>query len=484
MPSQSSPLPSLKRFKQRVKTLKKELDISHSKALDQLSQEFGFANWEECNKHYADEEVRQLELPLPSLRFVADEDVSMSQEDYQVYDSERTEAFSLDCKQMIQQNKKELAKLGVEYSVFEPTATGLKKSIIDATHPVRLHFEQENYHVYREQQQEPGHKVMTDAFLVTPSKVISSTARLYRPNTKKGDPRMWFSKLKEIAEPNELVAIIIDNNTPYLLNISRLDLALLIGKGDNEVAAFFQRYTSVRGEVSTELLEKLKILAQKPMKALRTGDTALGYTLEFHLGISANSSKKPDYKGIEIKTGRGKKTRTTIFAQVADWSISPCKRSVDILNRYGYERGEDFRLYCTVSTLKQNSQGLNFKYNQEQDYLEEWYKDEELAAVWPGELLRTRLREKHAETFWVQANSEFVDGVEYFDLLSVTHTKSPISSQFLPLIESGVITMDHLIKRDGSNNKVTEKGPLFKIDKKNLDLLFPTPVLYSLKEAT
>ncbi len=112
--------------------------------------------------------------------------------------------------------------------------------------------------------------------------------------------------------------------------------------------------------------------------------------------------------------------------------------------------------------------------------MQEWFQKTDLVAVWPAKLLRQRLKDKHAETFWVEAKSEVIDGVEHFQLVKVTHTKSPIVSQLMPLIESGVITMDHLIKRNGKNNRVSEKGPLFKLHKNNLDLLFPEPIVYSL----
>ncbi|WP_419179400.1 MvaI/BcnI family restriction endonuclease [Providencia stuartii] len=50
----------------------------------------------------------------------------------------------------------------------------------------------------------------------------------------------------------------------------------------------------------------------------------------------------------------------------------------------------------------------------------------------------------------------------------------------MPLLESGTITMDHLIKRSAKNGRVTEKGPLFKINSRDLSLIFPEPVKYSL----
>lgn len=234
-------------------------------------------------------------------------------------------------------------------------------------------------------------------------------------------------------------------------------------------------------EIANELLEKLKELAKEAFSTERTGDTGIGYTLEKKLGIEANSSSLPDYKGIELKSGRKGKNRNTLFAQVCDWSISPCKKSSEILQKYGYNRGNDRRLYCTITTKKENTQGLSFIYNKENDQLEEWFNKKELVAVWPGKLLRKRLKEKHSETFWIEANIEIIDGIEYFKLTKVTHTKSPMLDKLIPLIEDGIITMDHLIKKNGSTGKVCEKGPLFKIKKENLNLLFPEPITYSLR---
>ncbi|EGU44864.1 MvaI/BcnI family restriction endonuclease [Vibrio splendidus] len=490
--------PSLSRFKQSAKSIKKEFGISQTEALNLVSKKYGFNNWAECNQYYIDLELAAKKIPAPTANFVEDGDIEMSEDDYDIYENERSQDLDIETKRRVEENQKQLAKLGIEYSIFEPTATGLKKSILDATHTVRLHFEQANYHYYWEQGQGPEYKVVTDAILLTSDQQIKSKVSLYRPTTKKGDPRMWFRKLSELAEAGDQVAIIINNQVPHLINLSKSNLSELTDSDINfagvkesppsyghnistPIKDFFISYVESHSAIANELLDKLKELAKKPFKAQRAGDTAIGYTLEALLGIEANSSKQPDYKGIELKAGRGQKTRTTLFAQVADWKISPCKRSVDILNRYGYEREDDFKLYCTISTQRENTQGLSFKYDKEKDELQEWYKNDELVAVWPGELLRQRLKEKHAETFWVEAKSENINGEEHFELINVTHTKSPLVNQLLPLIESGVITMDHLIKRSGKSNKVSEKGPLFKMNKRDLALLFPKPVMYKLK---
>ena len=100
-------------------------------------------------------------------------------------------------------------------------------------------------------------------------------------------------------------------------------------------------------------------------------------------------------------------------------------------------------------------------------------------VVWGLEILHKRLLEKHNETFWIAADSLTIDGKEYFQYKKVEHTKKPIVSQFDILLEQGIITLDHLIKRK-TNGSVVEKGPIFKIKPNALDLLFPPSQIYPL----
>jgi len=473
-------LPTTNRIKQRAKKLKKDKGISHSEALDVISIEYGFSNWVSFQDELKKLEQARVSISAPSNRFTEYEDVEMNDEDYDVLDQERDGELPELIKELVVLNKRQLIKIGAEYSIFEPTITGLRKSILDATQSVRTHFELENFHYFWEQGQGPEYKVIKKSYLLTDEKIIESKTSLYRPKTKKGDPRIWFGGLPHFSQAGDQIAIIIKDEIAYLINLSNTLVSNSLSLKTSYIKSFLEGYSKGENSVAEGLLKKLKVLAKAPLPALRSGDTGIGYTLETSLDIPANSSKQPDYYGIELKAGRGVRTRTTLFAQVADWSKSPCKKSAEILNKFGYERNDDFKLYCTITTQKENPQGLSFIYDQSKDELQEWYNKIDLVAVWPGKLLRDRLKEKHAETFWVEARSEVVDGIEHFHLLNVTHTKSPIVSQLMPLVQSGVITMDHLIKRSGKTNRVSEKGPLFKINKRDLDLLFPEPRTYSL----
>jgi hypothetical protein len=472
---------SISRLKQEATALCKEATgqqkkLSRAAALDQVAQKYHFQNWKALVE--ASDKDRAVKRATPPVSDDFLDDLFTPQEAEKLRKANRSTELPTGIKLIVERNKQYLAAHGIEFSIFEPTVTGLGKSILDATQPVRSHFESEKFHFFNSQGQGEEHKVIKKAHFVA-DEISHTKVSLYRPTTKQGDPRMWFSGLPTFAEPMDQIAIVIFQDELYLLNLSQTPLFDLAP--DSPASKFIAQYVTSRTSVAVELLGKLNEIAKKPIKVAVVGDTAVGMAVELALNIVANSSKNPDFKGIEIKSGRGGKNRTTLFAQVADWNVSPLKGSAAILDKYGYQRGDDFKLYCTISTQKENSQGLRFHYEESTDQLMEKDRNGNVVAIWPGSLLRDRLLSKHAETFWIDADSIMIDGVEHFKLKSVTHTRRPLVTQLLPLIQSGVITMDHLIKRKGGDNPmVAEKGPLFKINKRDLALLFPEPMTYPL----
>jgi len=377
-----------------------------------------------------------------------------------------------------------LSERSVELCLIEPTETGLEKSIMDATGSVRNYLKAKGIHDYELQKQGQENKIQINSFFIETNELRSSVASLYRPNTKKGDPRIWFKGLGSYSIANDVLGLVVYENAIYVLNITQLDLHLLIeGKIANPLQELVDEIDRNSSRVALELLGLLnKIAAKGPVPAMLQADTAIGRTLETLLGIDINSSKKPDYKGIELKSFRDKKgNRKNLFAQVPDWNISKFKSSEEILNAFGYRRGEDFKLYCTVSTLFKNSQGLKLKlYNDISQLIEN--SDKASVGdfvVWRLETLHKRLLEKHNETFWIAADSILIGGKEHFQYKRVEHTRKPIVSQFDILLEQGIITLDHLIKKTAAG-KVVEKGPIFKIKPNSLGLLFPPSSIYYL----
>lgn len=379
-----------------------------------------------------------------------------------------------------------LTKNQVSLTLIEPTETGLKKSILDATGSIRSFFKDNNIHDYDAQRQGPKNKVLIHTIIYEDFQVVNSKASLYRPQTKKGDPRIWFSGLAKITKPNDIIAIIFHSHSFHIFNLTQLNVHRLLNSNlVNPLKDLIYEISGKANETAFELLAMLKKIANLgPIPSLVAADTSVGRTLETALGIDINSSKQPDYKGIELKSFRGSRTnRKNLFAQVPDWSLSKFKSSAEILNAFGYQRKEDFKLYCTVSAITRNSQGLALRLDLDIKQLIENSDQPEFGdfVIWTLELLHRRLLEKHKETFWVEATSSYIDGKEYFQYSLVEHTKKPITSQFDILIDQGIITLDHLIKRN-SKGRVVEKGPLFKIKPNALDLLFPPSEKYNLMQ--
>jgi len=379
---------------------------------------------------------------------------------------------------------KVLTENSVSLTLIEPTATGLKKSIMDATGIVRNFLKAKGVHDYGLQKQGQESKIILEALIYSDYITYKSKVSLYRPNTKKGDPRIWFSGLTKFSKANDILALVCFDGKIHVINLTELAVKDLVNSSlINPLKDLIQEINFTENVISNELLGMLRKITQRgAIPSMLQADTSVGRTLETVLGIPINSSKQPDYKGIELKSFRTNKgNRKNLFAQVPNWKLSKLKSSAEILDNFGYWREEDFKLYCTVSALKPNPQGLSLKVDSDIQHLIEYSARKDMGdfVIWTLEKLHKRLLEKHKETFWVSAESIRIDGKEYFLYKEVEHTKKPIVSQFDLLLEQGIITVDHLIKRN-SKGKVIEKGPLFKIRPTGLNLLFPPSKKYSL----
>ena len=134
-------------------------------------------------------------------------------------------------RQLTNQEEEKL-KVFTEYSIsltlIEPTETGLKKSIMDATGSVRNYLRKNNYHDFNSQAQGPDSKIIIDALIYEVDKVYKSRTSLYRPKTKKGDPRIWFTGLTKHSNPNDILALIAFESKLHVLNLTQLPIEQLI----------------------------------------------------------------------------------------------------------------------------------------------------------------------------------------------------------------------------------------------------------------
>lgn len=366
--------------------------------------------------------------------------------------------------------------LNLDCCFIVPTEIGMEKSILDATFKVREFLKEKNYHNFDSQHQGSDNKLIKECSFIGSSEAIKSKVSLYRPNTKEGDPRIWFYSLNSYARAFNLLAIFIVDNEMYLLNCSESNL--LNNLVNHHVIKSFLENT--KDDVFNELLEKMvQIHDMGFIKSVGIGDKAIGETLESALGIKPNASKSPDYKGIELKASRSLKNRSNLFSKTPNWKLSRLKGTKDILTERGIYSEKDRRiaLYNTLQANTPNSHNMLLRIDEENDFLLQNYISESQEindVLWLIKDLKNSLLRKHPKSFWVKADIDIRNDWQYFKYNKITYTHSPNPNFFIPLIEAKIITVDYLMHFK-ENGTARDHGYLFKILPENLKKLFPKP---------
>lgn len=119
----------------------------------------------------------------------------------------------------VQEKIIELQSEQANFALFIPTRTGLDKSILDATKDIRMMLQETGVHDFFSQEKGPEHKIKRPCILRAETDLPSEVS-LYRSHGR-GDYRMWIQDLKEIANPDEYIAMIVDHSNLIFKNLSR-----------------------------------------------------------------------------------------------------------------------------------------------------------------------------------------------------------------------------------------------------------------------
>ncbi|MDC3095782.1 MvaI/BcnI family restriction endonuclease [Alphaproteobacteria bacterium] len=372
-----------------------------------------------------------------------------------------------------------------------PTETGLKKSIMDATETIRSFLKENNIHDFDKQRQGEENKVLLNIDLISKDNIHETKITFYRPNTKKGDPRLWIYGLKTHSLENDLLALIQNDKKITVINCSNSNLDFILNEDNPKFKSIHTKKQTLN--TATELFNKiLSIYRQGYIKTKRVGDTGIGYTLETLLGIQANSSRNPDYKGIEIKSSRKRTTKPTLFSKAPNWTLSNFNNGQDLATARGKNdpnRGNLKTLFHTISHLEKNSYDL--KLLMDNNYLYQIHVSNnsyEKDVLWELDVLKETIKRKHKETFWISAKSRGQSGTPSEEFLydHIVHTGNIDLNSFIILIETGDITVDYLLweKKEGWQNYINKNGHdfLFKIKKRQRNLLFNAYEEFDLSE--
>ncbi|MCY6371235.1 MvaI/BcnI family restriction endonuclease [Clostridium ganghwense] len=360
-----------------------------------------------------------------------------------------------------------------DFALIRITPTMLNKSIIDASEMFRIILKDSCIIDY----DTLTNKVFDKTYLFLKDKIKEIKTSFYTANTRK-DPRFWIYALKNYisvdtliyftTHESKLIAIpLIDND-----NLETL-LVNIFGERDKDKA------------IIKELCDKLQDIKNRgwieSVSPNKLNPKDVGETLEAALGIKPNTLISADYKGeIELKAKRAdSKTKDTLFSMIPNWDISEIKGSNEMILTYGYpsnkEKYKGYKdLYVTVSTTP-NPQGLYMGIDYENEVIFQRYSNGKInkdVCVWEFEKVKEKLYTKHPKTMWLLAENKKINEKINFKYNKVTLTQRPIFSQFLSLIEQGILTYDWRgrVREDGTGYK--DKGHCFRISPKYRNLLF------------
>lgn len=387
------------------------------------------------------------------------------------------------------------AQRGLECGLLVPTSTGMAKSIMDAHASLRGYLQETSTHDYGVQEQGPDHKKTIATHIIESDGVTDTVTSLYRPVTKTGDPRIWISQLPKHAEPRNLVAVVAEAGELYVVNTSRPGILESGSDPTSPLGSLLNRLSRNKSSAADDLFGKLRGIGAKGyIPSLRAGPTGIGFTLESHLGIMANASPAPDYRGIEIKASRtsGNHTsssRTTIFSKVPDWNNSTIRGPVELVQACGRLVDGRMQLYCSVSD-RPNSHGIFLEVDHRGEILHSMREHgtppaKSRLVQWQLPMLKDSLRLKHPATCLVKARTRRIGGVEEFHFVSATYSERPLINNLPMLLETGHVELDflvHLKPNSRGGVRARDHGYLFKIWERDWQLLFPSPRTISLQE--
>ena len=240
-----------------------------------------------------------------------------------------------------------------------------------------------------------------------------------------------------------------------------------------------------------ESIKKLKseFLRIKSLKYIQSNEQEygnIGDIFEAKLGKNKDNFFLADYNGIEIKTMREESTsKLHLFNAGPDGDyLFPIKR---ILNILGYPD----RINKEYKVLNIDVNAKKFKYigyykkvklhiNKKERKIELLAANDrnislEVNTSWSFDLIEERINKKIKYLALIKAKTKVINGKEYFYYKDISFYKMKDFSNFIKLIEKGIIIVTFKIGVYRSGDKkgqIHDRGTGFSIEVKNIRLLY------------
>ena len=222
------------------------------------------------------------------------------------------------------------------------------------------------------------------------------------------------------------------------------------------------------------------------IESKRKGSTGVGYTFETLLNKEEDTLEIPDYKDIEIKTQRKKSNSfISLFNATPDGDyLFEIKR---LRNNYGYP-DKVLKEYKVINNefFANKIKNLGSKYKAK---LKIDWENKKLRLIilnnclqivdnevsWSFDLLKEKLYRKLKYLAFIEADSKFINGVEYFKYNNLHIYELKDFNTFLRLIETGIIKVTFkigVVRTGNRKGEINDHGTSFSISRENISKLY------------
>lgn len=268
--------------------------------------------------------------------------------------------------------------------------------------------------------------------------------------------KAWEAKCQNIS------AVLYEENQPYLdgltprFNYQSLLRALVLDHLKRR-----GRSTLMPIEILSAKLKQLWRVGPLPVNGNGTG--RYGLTLEQRLGIKPNSSKAPDFMGIELKTKYGA-TLQTLFSRIPTRWLDTSGPQ-DLVHKHGKDDPSKGRrtLYTSFNS-KGDTLGFSLHADQQRIYVKHGNID---VLEYDVEVLERALLTKLSEAAYI---SVIRHGGAQCQFKTMMHCKHPSVLKFLQLIADGDVYLDFTLSLKGE--KLRDHGYLWRINPSALTKLY------------
>jgi hypothetical protein len=197
-------------------------------------------------------------------------------------------------------NSQSLQALVGRHELLFPTPNILDKSIFDAVAPLREYLRDVGYHDFASQPVGQAGRVSRAAKLLADDRVVETTVSLYRQAKEGNDPRIWWSGLQEIVQPDDVIAVFVAGQTSYVVNLTQTHLAgsLPSGTPSRALATLREIGGQITQQEPTEIVDTVAALddlvQRRPLGQRFLTSYEARVAVENHAMLSASSYFEED----------------------------------------------------------------------------------------------------------------------------------------------------------------------------------------------